>query len=333
MSDDKKEIEIQVKEEKDGSAVVDLPNDIDMGDDLDDNIEVIEKKAEGGEAREAREVAEDDDDPDHPDDTEAMRAAKRAKRRSKKELWRNTNKERELQLQVLKRQNDEMARRLAEVEQKTRYSEMSQLDKQIEDEGLRLEYAKMKISEATAAGDGEAMIQAQEAMFEARQKLNYLAGVKNQASKPQVNNQSQQAPDPRMQHQAAKWIQRNDWYKPDLSDADSKIAKTIDEELVAEGWNPTESDYWDELDNRLQKYLPHRYNGVAEQSSPVRKPRNVVASSGREASASFGGSNRTFTLSPQMVSAIKEAGMWDNVEARNRMIRRYAQQARNMEGN
>jgi hypothetical protein len=260
-----------------------------------------------------------------------MRAAKRAKRRSKKELWRTTNKERELQLQHLKRQNEEMSRRLAEVEQKSRYAELSQIDKQIEDEGLRLEYAKMKISEATQSGDGEAMIQAQETMFDARQKLNYLSEVKNQAikTKPQ---QRADAPDPRMQHQATQWIKRNEWYKPDLSDSDSKIAKTVDEELVKEGWNPNEADYWDELDNRLQKYLPHRYNGPAEQNSSVRKPRNVVASSGREASASFGGSNRTFTLSPQMVNAIKEAGMWDNLESRNRMIRRYAQQARNTEG-
>jgi hypothetical protein len=327
MSDDKKDIEIQVKEALDGSAVVDLPEGIDMGDDLDTELKTPEPKAEGGE------VQEEDDDPDHPDDTEAMRAAKRAKRRSKKEFARNTNKERELQLQMLKRQNEEMARRMAELERKSQYSEISQIDKQIEDENLRLEWARHKISEATASADGDAMIQAQEALFDARQRLEYLGRVKSQASQPKVNNQSQPSLDPRMQHQATQWVKRNEWYKPDLSDTDSRIAKSVDEELVAEGWNPTEADYWDELDNRLQKYLPHRYNGSAEQNSPVKKPRNVVASSGREASASFGGSNRTFTLSPQMVSAIKEAGMWENIEARNRMIRRYAQQARNMEGN
>jgi hypothetical protein len=322
---DKQDIELNVKEEKDGSAVVDLPSDLDMGDDLDESYtpsEAAQEAAEGG-------SVDDGDEPDHPDDSDAVRAAKRAKRRAKKEMFKQNSRERELQLQQLKRQNDEMARRMAELEQKSRYAELSQLDKQIEDENLRLEYAKMKISEATAAGDGDAMIQAQEAMFEARQRLSHLSGVKNQASRPQ---QRSDAPDPRVQHQATQWIKRNEWYKPDLSDSDSRIAKTIDEELVKEGWNPNDGDYWDELDNRLQKYLPHRYNGSAEQGSSVRKPRNVVASSGREASASYGGSNRTFTLSPQQVNAIKEAGMWDNVESRNRMIRRYAQQSRNMEG-
>lgn len=314
-----KDIELHVKEEVDGSAVVAIPDGIDMGEDLDEDFDP-QALAKGG-------TAEEDDDPDHPDDTEAMRAAKRAKRRSKKEMWKHTHKERELQIAQLKRQNDEMTRRMAELERKSQYSEINQLDKQIEDEGVRYEYAKMKMSEAAASGDGEAMVQAQEMLFEAKEKLGHLSGVKNQRQQPQ-----RQGPDPRMQQQASKWIGRNEWYKPDLSDTDSRIAKSVDEELVKEGWNPNEADYWDELDNRLQKYLPHRYNAPAERNSSERKPRNVVGSSGREASASYGGSNRTFTLTPQQVNAIKEAGMWDNTESRNRMIRRYAQQSRNMEG-
>jgi len=219
---------------------------------------------------------------------------------------------------------------MAELERKSQHTEISQLDKQIEDEGVRYEYAKMKLAEAVASGDGEAMVEAQEMLYESKEKLGHLSGVKNQ--RQQQQQPRQQGPDPRMQQQAAKWIGRNEWYKPDLSDTDSRIAKSVDEELVKEGWNPNEADYWDELDNRLQKYLPHRYNASAERNSHERKPRNVVGSSGREASASYGGSNRTFTLTPQQVNAIKEAGMWDNTESRNRMIRRYAQQSRNMEG-
>jgi hypothetical protein len=320
---DKQEIELQVKEEKDGSVVVALPEGLDMGDDLDEKYEPPEK-SDGGSV--------EDEEPDHPDDTDAVREAKRARRRSKRALARDTTRERELQLQQLKRQNEEMAQRMAELERKSQYSELSQLDKQIEDENLRLEYAKMKISEAAAAGDGDAMVQAQEMLYDSKEKLSSLSGVKNQYVR-QAQAPKQEKIDPRMQMQATKWIERNGWYKPDLGDTDSRIAKSVDEELVKEGWNPNEADYWDELDSRLQKYLPHRYNVSAERNSSDRKPRNVVGSSGREASASFGGSNRTFTLSPQQVSAIKEAGMWDNIESRNRMIRRYAQQSRNMEGN
>jgi hypothetical protein len=321
---DKQEIELHVKEEKDGSAVVALPEDLDMGDELDEKYEPAQKTEQDG-------GSVDEEEPDHPDDTDAVREAKRNRRRSKKALARDTNREREIQLQQLRRQNEEMTQRMAELERKSQYSELNQLDKQIEDENLRVEYAKMKISEAAAAGDGDAMVQAQEMLYDSKQKLNSLSGVKNQYVK-QTQAPKREKIDPRMQMQATKWIERNNWYKPDLTDTDSRIAKSVDEELVKEGWNPNEADYWDELDSRLQKYLPHHYNVSAERNSSDRKPRNVVGSSGREASASFGGSNRTFTLSPQQVNAIKEAGMWDNVESRNRMIRRYAQQSRNMEG-
>ena len=42
-----------------------------------------------------------------------------------------------------------------------------------------------------------------------------------------------------------------------------------------------------------------------------------------------GGTNRTFTLTAEQVRAMKDAGMWDNPEKRAKMIKRYAEQARN----
>jgi hypothetical protein len=90
--------------------------------------------------------------------------------------------------------------------------------------------------------------------------------------------------------------------------------------------SPRTPEYWDELDNRLQKYLPHRYTGAANGGSSTgnQRPRNVVGSSGREASAAFGGDNRgTFTLSPERVRAMKDAGAWDNPERRQVMIQKY----------
>jgi hypothetical protein len=46
-----------------------------------------------------------------------------------------------------------------------------------------------------------------------------------------------------------------------------------------------------------------------------------VGSSGREASAAFGGTNRTqFVLSPERVKAMKEVGAWDNPARKKAMI-------------
>jgi hypothetical protein len=91
--------------------------------------------------------------------------------------------------------------------------------------------------------------------------------------------------------------------------------------MLKEGWDPNEPEFWDELDNRLQKYLPHRYN-VSDDRSSNRIPRSVVTSSGRESTRVAGGNE--FRLSPDRVRAIKEAGRWNNIEERNKMIRKYA---------
>ena len=124
---------------------------------------------------------------------------------------------------------------------------------------------------------------------------------------------------------AAKWMKKNSWYNPQANDSDSRIAKKIDELLSAQGLDPTSQDYWDELDSRLQKVLPHHYNEDNDDDDrQVRRPRNVVGSSGREASAAYGGTNRTqFVLSPERVSAMKAAGAWDNPERKAKMIKNF----------
>jgi hypothetical protein len=195
-----------------------------------------------------------------------------------------------------------------------------------------MEYARMKLAEATGSGDGENAVKAQELLYEAREQLQNLARLKKDAGKPQ--QAAAPSIDPGVQRHASTWIERNSWYKPDLSDQDSKIAKQIDESLVKEGWNPGTGDYWDELDNRLQKYLPHHYNGASDKRDTDRRtPRNTVGSSGREASAAYGGTNRTFTLSAEQVRAMKDAGMWDNPEKRAKMVKRYAAESRNPRSN
>ena len=309
---------IEVKEEVDGSAVVDLPESIPNPDkEKEDNEKEEVEAAAGGEV----------DDQDDPDDTEAVRAARRERRKAKKQLVRQTNAEKDLRLQMLDRQNREMAQRLAVLEGKTHSSELARIDKAIEDAELRVNYARLKLSEAAQAQDGNAMAKAQEMWLESRQQSEALKHLKTQSAKPQQNTS---IPDPRLQRNAAQWMERNSWYDPNGRDLDSKIAKQVDEQLTSEGWDPTNEEYWEELDNRLQKYLPHRYTEVADEkpSRAPSRPRNVVTGSSRENASSSGGRN-TFTLSPEQVRAMKDAGMWDDPDRRAKMIRRYALEARN----
>lgn len=317
-NDKPEEAKLIVDEQKDGSVTVegiDLPPEDDQ--EADDSGSSTQM-ADGGQIP-------DDGGDDHPDDTAAIRAARREKRKSKKIYQRQQQQEKDLRFQQLQRQNQELLARLSAVEHKTHGSELARIDKAIDDQQVRIQYAKMKIAEAAQAADGEAMANAQEMWFEARRAAEALENLKRQATTPK---QQAIAPDVHTQRLAANWMERNSWYDPNGGDEDSEIALTIDKRMAKEGWDPRSPEYWEELDNRLQKRLPHRYNEESYEREVVKRPRSVVTGSGRESAVSSG-QRGTFTLTPEQVRAMKDAGMWDDPQARARMIRRYANEARN----
>lgn len=315
MADPKeKDDDIAVMEAQDGSATVDLPENMLEGVETED----LDTKNDGGRVQ--------DDDADHPDDDAELRSAKRNRRRAKKELIRKTNQEKDVRLQQLSRENEEFKRRLAQLERNTKAEQITRIEKNIEDAQVRLEYAKMKLAEATQNNDGQAMVEAQTLWQNAHEEVRSLSSVKERADaelrrEPQQN----QLPNPKVQKLAAQWMRKNPWYNPAASDPDSRVAKKIDELLSEQGLDPSDEDYWEELTSRLREELPHRYNDSNDDEiREVRRPRNVVGSSGREASAAYGGVNRSqFTLSPERVKAMKDAGAWDNPERKARMIRQF----------
>lgn len=316
-------VDLQMQEDADGSALVSLPPG--------ESPNEIQNPPES--SAEPRDDHEDDDG--HPEDNtphadperEAIRLARREERALKKKLSKARATESTHLINSLKRQNEQMVERLAVLEKRTAGADVARLDKAIEDAHVRLQYAKHKIKEATEMADGAGLADAQEAWYEARRQVEALDSLKKKAVSDTPGQSVPRAPDPRLKKHAGEWMSRNAWYDPNGSDTDSQIAVKIDEALVREGWDPTSPDYWEELDNRLTKYLPHHYNGASGERSPERRPRSVVTSSGRESAPSA--RPNEFRLSPDRVKAIKEAGRWDDPVERNKMIRKYAEYDRN----
>jgi hypothetical protein len=108
------------------------------------------------------------------------------------------------------------------------------------------------------------------------------------------------------------------------------VSLTIDQAMAEEGWNPKTPQYWEELDTRLQKYLPHRYTVGEDEKPAQRRPRSFVTGSGRESASSSAIGRNQFALTRDQVSAMKDAGMWDDAEKRAKMIRRYALEAKQL---
>lgn len=316
MSEEKEKQEnIAVVEETDGSATVELPEGMEVD------------AADGGEVRaDSSESRDDQGDEDHPDDTDAVRIARRARRRAKKDYIRKTNEEKDQRLSLLQRQNQELMDRLSVVERKTYSSDLARLDKAIEDEEMRYQYATQKMREATDNSDGDAFTRAQEMWYDSRRKVEAMRVAKQRSSEATANQSG--AANPRLIKLANGWMEKNDWYDPNGQDEDSQIAKVIDNKLMSDGWNPETKDYWDELDKRLQKRLPHHYTQGQDEASSRRRPRSFVTGSERE-SVGGGSGGSTFVLLPEQVRAMKDAGYWDDPAARAKMIKRYAQDARN----
>lgn len=310
MTTEQKVDDIPVIEEKDGSVTVELPEGV-----------IPEDSSDEQESQ----ASQDDGDADQPGDTDAVREARRNRRKAKKEYIKRTNEEKDQRLVLLQRENEEFRKRLADVEKRSQQFELSRLDKAIEDEELRLKYFDAKRREAINNSNGDAYTQAEKGYDEARRKYQAMMELKNRAAQAESEPQA----DPKMLRHAKSWMEQNSWYDPNGGDEDSEIAKLIDAKLAKEGFDPGSAEYWEELDTRLQKRLPHRY--TQSQDEPRRsKPRSFVTGSGRESSS--GRQGTTFVLEPEQVRAMKDAGFWDDPAQRAKMIKRYAQEARNNRG-
>jgi len=314
MSENEKDVPI--KEREDGSVLAKIEENIDHFEDEkeQDDHDEHEDDADEGDV----EASGDEPEEHEEDEREKIREARREERRLKKELSKQREASAKHKISALERRNEELARRLAAVENAAASYQFAQLDKALEDEATRVEYAKMKMVEAAQSGDVAAQMEFLENLTESKQRLQQLQHYKKEqiaaAKEPKQNVPNPSAEE--VQHNATQWLKKNNWFDPQARDTDSRIAKVVDQELASEGWDPADPEYWSELDSRLSSRLPHRYSvkGGAKRTNPTSSSRAA------ETTARPG----TITLSRDRVQAIKDAGAWDNVEKRNKMIRAYA---------
>ncbi len=323
------EKDIPVKEREDGSALVALeehPEDLLTLEEEDENDDSkAKKKKKDDEPSEKDEDHEDDGDEDPndgetPEEREAIREARREERRLKKDLKRQREISAKNKIQALERRNEDLAKRLAAVESTASSYQLAQLDKAVEDEATRVEYAKMRMIQAAQENDVAAQMEYLEQLTDAKQRLTQVQAYKKQQLET-AKSPKQNVPNPintEVQQNATKWLKKNSWYDPQARDTDSRIAKVVDQELAGEGWDASDPEYWDELDNRLQARLPHRYTSKGNSSNRKAGPTSSNRSSNSQVSKPG-----TVMLSRDRVQAIKDAGAWDDVTKRNKMIRAY----------
>ena len=251
-------------------------------------------------------------------DREAIRERRRLEKKDRKERRDKAIDRDKLELNFLRNRNDELERRVGAVETHAQKTNLSQIDQQIQQANHEIETSQKIIAKAVDAGNGEDVVQAlkyrDEAIARAQQLTQYKQQQTFQAQAPQ-----QPKVDNEVVHYAKEFMDEHTWYDPNGKDEDSAIVQAIDNRLAEEGYDPRTQDYWDELQDRVERRLPEKFK-----TAPVRKPTGgpVVASGREHAPVS---TRKEIYISPERKSALQEAGVWDDPVLRQRYIKKYAE--------
>ena len=274
-----------------------------------------ERRAEGSaDDNEAEEQVNDESITD--DEREAIRARRREERKNRKQHAKEREDTLKRELAARDAVINELRARQDAIEHRNTGSELAQLDTAKRNIAQAYNYYKDQIRVASEKGDGASVAEATEKMIQAQRKFDEIAST--EAAFRQAKTAPQPL-DPRLASHAQRWMSENRWYDPNARDQDSLVARTVDQRLAEEGWDPTTEAYWDELSARVKKYLPHRISDGKMNTQA--KPKAVVAGSGRDSGGS--GKTGTYKLSAERVQAMKDAGIWDNPEKRAEAVKRY----------
>ena len=200
-------------------------------------------------------------------------------------------KERDEQITALIQKNEELSGSL-----RTKNKEVTQVnklsldasEKQLTD---KLELARTVYMEAFEEGEKEKLLKAQEMLNEAQADLkavssakqNYEVEEKEEAApvQPQYQPPPQQATDPR----AEEWAAKNSWFGQD--NIKTAAALAIDAELKSEGYDPTDNDFYQEIDKRINKAFSQNVEETTERvQENSSKPAQVVSGSSRSSPSS-----------------------------------------------
>ena len=143
-----------------------------------------------------------------------------------------------------------------------------------------LEAAKQTYKEAYESGEADRVVDAQEALTNAKIRSDRLDNFElSPLQEEETAVQQPRVADPR----ADKWANDNPWFRENQEMRD--IAMAIHQSLMRNNVTPQAENYYEEIDSRMRSFYPNYFNdgGIEEVEKP--KPRsNVVAPAARSTS-------------------------------------------------
>ena len=147
-----------------------------------------------------------------------------------------------------------------------------------------LNIARRAYKDAYDAGDPEAMIAAQEALADAKFKLQKAQNfrptpLQEEENEVQIQPSAPQ-PAPELDSKTASWQAKNQWFGAQGQEEMTSFSLGLHQKLVNSGVDPRSDEYFERIDARMKEVFPDYFGERSEPSTP-KKPATVVAPAAR----------------------------------------------------
>ena len=171
-----------------------------------------------------------------------------------------------------------------------------------------LENAKRKYKEAYEAGDSDALLEAQEALTEAKMRVEAAKNFKpTPLQQDDIDVQIKTSPPPRQEidDKTLRWQAKNQWFGQPGYEELTSFSLGLHQKLVNSGIDPRSDEYFERIDARMKSTFPEVF-GKEDKPKSVegsKKPATVVASATRSSGA------RKVEMSPTQIALAKKFGL------------------------
>jgi len=178
----------------------------------------------------------------------------------------------------------------------------------------QLQAARRQLKDAQESYDTDAIIEAQEALMEAKVRLSQVKNFRPaplQEDEPAVQRELSQPQQVAPDEKTLRWQAKNQWYGQPGFEEYTSYALGLHHKLVNSGVDPRDDEYFAQIDGRMQKTFPELFGGNAEktpepaqvQSEAPKKPASVVAPASRSSGT------KKIQLSTRQLALAKKYGL------------------------
>jgi hypothetical protein len=296
-----------------------------------------QKEEDSDSDEEDERVGHGEDDEEEGEEDGKPKKRDRESRKARRERQRRARNRNEIELNFLRTQNEGLEKRIKEIDSRVGKSEVGAIDQRISSIQSQLRVADQVLAKAHETGSGEDVVEATNIRDRLKDSLGRLNTAKTEFVQRTQESETEPQVDSRLVSYASSWMKSHSWYDPKGSDKDSRAVAAIDNRLVREGFDPRTPEYWEELSDRVEDRLPHRFkdgrNGRGNEDEDDDDDRGNRTESKRRSSGprfSTGGRERPLRknevyVDPERKKALIEAGVWDDKVLRNKYLKKYAE--------